>query len=183
MFLSPVPLALSSRRRRSGAAAVEFAFVCMPLLTFVMGAIELGRGLMVVEYMGNAARQACRYAAVQPTPTDGTNLTNIQNRATNTLAIALVKKSAVTVTVTYYNTSANSYAIPSSPPPAGSTGNNWLAYPNSSATASSANGHPASGDYVNVNVQVSASGVTWLPFYWFLRNNQTFSVDEDMVIE
>lgn len=174
MFVRPIQPAVSSRlgRWRGGAAAVEFAFVCIPLFMLIVAALELGRAMMVLEYMSNAARVACRYAVVQPPPTDGTNLTNIQAKATNTLAIAMVKTTAPTVNVYFFTPSSPSFT----PPTDTST---WTTYPNTTST------HPASQfkDYVRVNVQVNASDVTWVPFYWFLGKNQQFSVNEDMTME
>ena len=170
MLFRPIRPAASFRlgRMRGGAAAVEFAFVCLPLFVLIAAAIELGRAMMVVEYMGNAARAACRYAVVQSAPTNGTNLTNIKAKATNTLAIAMVNSS--TITVSYYTPTSPSYT----PPTSSST---WSSYP------SAANSHPTSGDFVQVKVQANAKDVTWLPFYWFLGKSQVFSVDEDMVVE
>ena len=170
MLFPPSHPAVVRRQRfaRRGAATVEFAVICLPLVLLIAAALELGRAMMVQEFMANAARTACRYAVVQPAPTDNTNLTNIEARATHTLAIALVNTSAVNVY--YFTPSDPSYT----PPTLSST---WTSYPSTSSA------HPTSGDYVRVNVQVNARDVSWVPFYWFLGKNQLLSVNKDMIVE
>lgn len=46
--------------RRTGAAAVEFAFVAPVFLSIVFGIVEFGRAMMVLELLGNAARNGGR---------------------------------------------------------------------------------------------------------------------------
>ena len=50
--------------RRSGAAAVEFAFVAPVFVLMLLGAIELSRGMMVQQIITNATRQGAREAAL-----------------------------------------------------------------------------------------------------------------------
>src|SRR4051812_26372552 len=50
---------------RRGATAVEFALVAPVFFMIVLGMVEVGRGLMVVHLLNNAARQGCR-AGVLP---------------------------------------------------------------------------------------------------------------------
>jgi len=57
----------SSRRLRSGVAAVEFALVAPVFLLFVFSLFEFGRMLMVQQALTNAARQGCRKAAIATT--------------------------------------------------------------------------------------------------------------------
>jgi Flp pilus assembly protein TadG len=47
-------------RFRKAAAAVEFAVVSPLLFTAVLGIIEFGRAMMVLELLNNAARAGCR---------------------------------------------------------------------------------------------------------------------------
>lgn len=48
------------QRQRSGIATVEFAIVAVVLVLLTVGIIEVARGLMVKEYLSNAARRGCR---------------------------------------------------------------------------------------------------------------------------
>lgn len=50
--------------RRSGAALVEFALVAPLLLLVMLGMIEVGRGIMVTEILGHAARIGARTGAI-----------------------------------------------------------------------------------------------------------------------
>jgi len=54
----------SNGQKRSGAAAVEFAFVFLPVFVIFFSFIEHGRYFMVLDLMQNAAREGARYAAV-----------------------------------------------------------------------------------------------------------------------
>jgi Flp pilus assembly protein TadG len=51
-------------RRRSGAAAVEFALVAPLLVLLVLGMIEFGRMIMVEQILTNAAREGARKAVL-----------------------------------------------------------------------------------------------------------------------
>jgi Flp pilus assembly protein TadG len=54
-----------NRRRRSGAAAVEMAFI-VPILGLIMlGMFELSRGVMVKQILTGAARKGCRTGILQ----------------------------------------------------------------------------------------------------------------------
>ncbi len=158
---------------RDAAAAVEFAFVCVPLFILIMAALELGRAMMVLAWMSNAARAACRYAVVQPPPQDGTNALNIETTVGNTMKTAMVY--SVGVHVYYYTPTSGNYTAPG-------TGSTWNPYPTSAQTAPY---HPQSsqGDYVRVTVRVNAKDMTWVPVYWFLGSSQAFAVSEDMAME
>lgn len=50
---------------RKAATSVEFAIVAIPLFLFVLSSIELGRGMMVVQAMEEAARSGCRIATLK----------------------------------------------------------------------------------------------------------------------
>ena len=54
-----------ARFRRLGTATVEFSLVAIPLFLIVMGSIEFGRGMMVVQAMEEAARCGCRTATLK----------------------------------------------------------------------------------------------------------------------
>lgn len=64
--------------RRPAAAAVETAFVMIPLIMMIMGVFEYGRLLMDWNLLNNAAREGCRYALVNNTAaTLSTDVTNL----------------------------------------------------------------------------------------------------------
>jgi Flp pilus assembly protein TadG len=48
------------RTKRRGAHLVEFALVAPVFFVFVLGIIDIGRGLMVSSLLSNAARAGCR---------------------------------------------------------------------------------------------------------------------------
>lgn len=54
-----------SRVPRLGATCVEFSLVAVPLFLFVMASVELGRGMMVIQAMEEAARSGCRIATLK----------------------------------------------------------------------------------------------------------------------
>ncbi|MCC7333665.1 MAG: pilus assembly protein [Pirellulaceae bacterium] len=55
----------AARSQRLGTATVEFSLVAIPLFLIVMGSIEFGRGMMVVQAMEEAARCGCRTATLK----------------------------------------------------------------------------------------------------------------------
>jgi Flp pilus assembly protein TadG len=64
--------------KRGGAAAIETAFVMIPVMLFFLGIFQYGRLLMDWNVLNNAAREGCRYALVNNTAsTISTDVTNI----------------------------------------------------------------------------------------------------------
>lgn len=55
-------------KRRTAAAAVEFAVIATILSVITLGLMEMARGMMVKETLSNAARRGCR-TAILPTGT------------------------------------------------------------------------------------------------------------------
>ena len=49
-----------SKKSRRGAAAVEFAVVCIPFFLLVFGMFEIGRMMMVRQILTNASREGAR---------------------------------------------------------------------------------------------------------------------------
>jgi len=50
---------------RWGASAVEFSLVAIPIFILIFGCIELGRGMMAMQSLEEAARSGCRAAIVR----------------------------------------------------------------------------------------------------------------------
>jgi Flp pilus assembly protein TadG len=96
---------LSCRRNRSGVAVVEFAIVAPVFVLFVLGMIEVARGLMIQEVVINAAREGAR-AAVVDTSTSSSVTSTVQTY----LTAANVPTTAATITVTIPATRYNNYA-------------------------------------------------------------------------
>ena len=66
----------STRRRRPsrrGASSVEFAVVAPVLFAVVLGIIEVGRGLMAIHMLNNAARACCRVGVIEGKATSDIN--------------------------------------------------------------------------------------------------------------
>jgi Flp pilus assembly protein TadG len=71
-----------ARRRagRRGAAAVEFAVVAVLLFVLVLGIVEVGRAMMVLEMLGNAARNGARVGTLP-----GSTTQRVSDEVSNTL--------------------------------------------------------------------------------------------------
>ncbi len=53
------------RKRRRGAAAVEFALVAPVLFLVIFGIVEVGRAIMVQQLLTNASREGARHAVIE----------------------------------------------------------------------------------------------------------------------
>jgi Flp pilus assembly protein TadG len=84
----------SSSRGRSGATAVEFSFIAPALFIVVFGMIELGRGIMVVHLLTNAARHGCRVGVLS-----GKGNSDIQTAVDSTLSPIGISRDTITVQV------------------------------------------------------------------------------------
>ncbi|HVJ80553.1 MAG TPA: TadE/TadG family type IV pilus assembly protein [Planctomycetia bacterium] len=62
-FVKPV-LRSPLRSARKGAATLEFAVVAPVLILLIMGMLEIGRAIMVVNFVNSAARDGARRAAL-----------------------------------------------------------------------------------------------------------------------
>jgi Flp pilus assembly protein TadG len=69
-------------RRRSGAAAVEFALLAPLVAVIVVGMIETSRGLMVKGILSDAARKGCR-TGIQPATTNAAITADVNDILTN----------------------------------------------------------------------------------------------------
>jgi Flp pilus assembly protein TadG len=82
------------RRKRQGAAAVEFAIVAPLFFLMVFGMIEFGRAIMVQQVLTNASREGARVAVLDsPTPT----ATVVRNTVTTYLHNAGISGTTVTI--------------------------------------------------------------------------------------
>jgi len=81
------------RKKRRGAAAVEFAIVLPVFVLLVFGMIEYGRMVMVQQVITNASREGARQAVL-----DGATTTSVQSAVTTYLTNASVSGGSSTVT-------------------------------------------------------------------------------------
>lgn len=80
-----------NRRKRRGAAAVEFALVAPIFFLLVLGMVEIGRAVMVQQVLTNASREGARRAVL-----DGATAAEVRTYVTNYLTSASVSGSTVT---------------------------------------------------------------------------------------
>jgi hypothetical protein len=64
---------MSRRRRSTGQAIVEFAIVLPLLAMFILGIVDLGRGIYIYNGVSQAAREIARSASVHPGSPLGTS--------------------------------------------------------------------------------------------------------------
>jgi Flp pilus assembly protein TadG len=83
------------KRSRCGAAVAELALVLPIFIMLVMGQIESARLGMVAQLLTNAARDACRVAAIQ-----GSTAANVESQISGDLAGAGLSMPPVSYTVT-----------------------------------------------------------------------------------
>ena len=68
----------TNKPKRNGAAAVELAWVMIPLMMMLMGIFEYGWLLLNLNVLNNATREGCRYALVNNTSaTLSTDVTSV----------------------------------------------------------------------------------------------------------
>jgi len=85
---------LESMRGRAGASVVEFAIVVPVFFAFIIGIIEVGRGMMVNHLLLNAAREGCRTGVLS-----GKTTSDITGRVSSVLSTQGVSGITTTVTV------------------------------------------------------------------------------------
>src|SRR5262249_35366075 len=93
----PVPqLPAVARRgnRRRGAATVEFALIAPLVFVLLLGIIEFGRAMMVIELLNNAARNGCRVGVL-----DGSDVSAITTAVNDTLRSSGVSGATTAVSV------------------------------------------------------------------------------------
>jgi Flp pilus assembly protein TadG len=88
---------------RTASSTVEFAVVAPIFFLFVLGIVEVGRGLMVQHLMLNAARQGCRTGIL---PSNGN--TEITTAVADSLASAGITSQTLSVTVNDVSADAKS---------------------------------------------------------------------------
>lgn len=91
---------------RRGAAVVEFAMVASLLFLLLLGIIELGRAMMVLEMLNNAARNGARIGVLQ-----GSDNTQVTSAVTNALASGGISGTTTAIKVNGATTNVNT-AVP-----------------------------------------------------------------------
>ena len=81
-------------RPRRAAAVVEFAVVAPLLFALVLGIIEFGRAMMVLELLNNAARAGCRAGVL-----GGSSNTDVNSAITTALTGSGVNSPSTTIDV------------------------------------------------------------------------------------
>ncbi|MFO0902865.1 MAG: TadE/TadG family type IV pilus assembly protein [Pirellulales bacterium] len=94
-------------RRRRGAAALEFALILPVFLTLVLGMIELGRIVMVLQSLTYASREGCRIAVL-----DGSTSSAVTSRVNQALGGSAITMPPATVVITPSNPSSAAYDEP-----------------------------------------------------------------------
>jgi Flp pilus assembly protein TadG len=97
---------MRTKPKRRGAAAIELAFVMIPLVMMIFGIYEYGRLLMCWNLVNNAAREGCRYALVNNT--SATINTQVTNVVTSYMGIEASAFKNFTVTVSGTHNGASS---------------------------------------------------------------------------
>lgn len=88
-------LSRSCRRKRQGAAAVEFALVAPLFFLLIVGMLEFGRAVMVQQILTNAAREGARAAVL-----DGATANGVRNSVTTYLTNSGISGATVQITPT-----------------------------------------------------------------------------------
>jgi Flp pilus assembly protein TadG len=82
-----------------GAAAVEFALIAPLLFLLMLGMVELGRAVMVMQIVTNAAREGARFAVIDGPASSPTTAAVVQNYVATYLTSAGLPSSAATILV------------------------------------------------------------------------------------
>jgi len=136
----PPPTDFEERR---GAAVVEFAFVAIVLGIVVAGMIELGRGLMVKEFLTDASREgATTGIAANKTYDDIYNAVDAVLSANQLPATLSNGKATLTVKVATWDSVNQTYG--------------------SDVVATSTTFAPNQYDKVSVKITVNATDISWL---------------------
>jgi Flp pilus assembly protein TadG len=99
----------ANRRRlgkRPGATTVEFAVVAPFVILIILGIIEVGRGLMVIHLLNNAAMAGCRAGIIE-----GQTTANIQSVVVSALTATAINGETATVQVNDGNTDAANASV------------------------------------------------------------------------
>jgi Flp pilus assembly protein TadG len=83
-----------SRQRRSGSVTVQFAFVAPVMFMTIFGIFEIGRGLMVIHLLNNAAQIGCRTGV-----TPGMANSNVTSAVDTALTAVSISSPTVKITV------------------------------------------------------------------------------------
>jgi Flp pilus assembly protein TadG len=84
------------RRKRRGAAAVEFAIIAPLFFMMIIGMIEFGRIIMVEQVITNASREGARIGVLDPPP-GGTSAPLVTSTVNNYLTAAKISGATITM--------------------------------------------------------------------------------------
>jgi Flp pilus assembly protein TadG len=96
----------SRTRKRWGATTVELAVVAPVVFAIILGIFEIGRGLMVIHLLNNAAQAGCRAGIVE-----GQSTANIQAVVVNAAKATGINGDTVTVQVNDGSADASSAVV------------------------------------------------------------------------
>jgi Flp pilus assembly protein TadG len=131
------------RKRRRGAAAVEFAIVAPIFFMLFCGMIEFGRAIMVEQIITNAAREGARVAVL-----DGASTTSVTTQVTNYLTSANLGNAGATVSVSVAAPGSTTFTV---------------------ADPSTA----VYGGSIQVTVSVNYGSISWIPSSMFISAGST----------
>lgn len=98
------------RRKRRGAAAVEFAVVAPLFFLLIFGMIEFGRIIMVQQIITNASREGARVGVLDPPP-GGTTRNDVLTKVNNYLSAAKITGASTTITPTEPSTATYGQSV------------------------------------------------------------------------
>jgi Flp pilus assembly protein TadG len=159
---------IQPRQRRTAAATVEFAVVCLPLFVLIFGLLELGRAFMVQELLNNAARAGARASGLSP------NGAAEVGAAIKQALAGTIRPTDVVVLVTVKTVKPSDY--PSGPTFGICSGTSWGSSPYTLTTSDGTawttsptwlvSSQIPSGAQVDVQVSVYYSKVAWIATLW-----------------
>jgi Flp pilus assembly protein TadG len=95
------------RKRRRGAAVVEFAFVAPVFILLIVGMLEFGRMVMVKQILTNAAREGARKAVL-----DGTTTSDVVSTVTSYMNDAQITVTSADIVISPSNPASAAYGDP-----------------------------------------------------------------------
>lgn len=88
-------------REEGGAAAIEFAFASIAILTCIVGAIEFGRYFYIKNTLDYVVSEAGRYAITNPSASDSAISSQVTSKAPSGVTPTVTITSTTSGTITY----------------------------------------------------------------------------------